>query len=55
MIVAVGAALTETAAVAVLVQPLAPVPVTVYTVLVEGDAVTVVPVVLESPVAGDHT
>jgi hypothetical protein len=53
--VAVGSAFTVTAAVAVLVHPFALVPVTVYNVLVAGDAETVDPVVAESPVAGDQT
>jgi hypothetical protein len=37
------------------VQPLASVPVTVYVVVAVGLAVTVTPVVADSPVAGDHT
>jgi hypothetical protein len=55
VIVAVGRAFTVTAAVAVLVHPFAPVPVTVYIVFVVVEEVTVEPVVAESPVAGDHT
>ena len=36
------------------VQPFASVPVTVYRVVVDGEAVTVLPVVLLRPVAGDQ-
>jgi hypothetical protein len=52
---ATGSAFTVTAAVAELAHPLAPVPVTVYIVFVVVEEVTVEPVVVESPVAGDHT
>jgi hypothetical protein len=37
------------------VQPFAPVPVIVYVVVTVGDAVTGLPVVALSAVAGDHT
>ena len=46
--------LTVTVTCAVAVQPLASVPVTVYVVVEEGLAETLAPVVLLSPVAGDH-
>jgi hypothetical protein len=50
----VGNALTDTIFVAVFTQPLASVPVIVYVTVVVGDAVTLVPVVADSPVPGDH-
>jgi hypothetical protein len=50
----VGAAFTITVFVAVFEQPLALVPVTVYVTVVVGDALTVAPVVAESPVFGAH-
>ena len=40
--------------VAVLVQPLASVPVTVYNVLADGFADTLLPVAADKPLAGDH-
>jgi len=46
--------LTVTVTCAVAVQPLASVPVTVYVVVEEGLAETLAPVVVLSPVAGDH-
>lgn len=52
--VMVGNAFTVTDIEAVLLQPAALVPVTVYVILLVGLAVTVAPVVAESPVAGDH-
>ncbi len=52
--VMVGAAFTITVFVAVFEQPLALVPVTVYVTVVVGDALTVAPVVAESPVFGAH-
>ena len=48
-----GVGFTVTVEAAVPVQPLS-VPVTVYTVVVAGSAVTTLPVVDESPVAGDQ-
>lgn len=50
----VGEARTFTVDIAVLLQPAALVPVTVYTPVDEGEAVTVAPVVAERPVAGDQ-
>jgi len=50
----VGKALTETWTVAVLVQPLTSVPVTVYVVVLEGFAVTLVPVVADRLAPGAH-
>jgi hypothetical protein len=52
LIVTTGKGLTVTVTVAVLVQPAALVPVTVYVVVAVGDAVTVVPVVELKPVEG---
>ena len=49
-----GSGLTFTVTCVDAVQPLASVPVTVYVVVEVGLAVTVVPVVALSPVAGDH-
>ena len=46
--------LTVTVTCAVAVQPLLPVPVTVYVVVEEGLAETLAPVVLLRPVGGDH-
>lgn len=51
--VTLGEAFTVIVDVAVFVQPLA-VPVTVYVVVVVGEAVTVAPVVVFNPVPGDH-
>jgi hypothetical protein len=50
----VGKGLTDTETVAVFVQPVAPVPVTVYIVDMTGLAVGVVHVLQESDAAGDH-
>lgn len=47
-----GAGFTVTEAVVVLAHPPLVVPVIVYTVVVEGEAVTVAPVVAERPVEG---
>jgi hypothetical protein len=47
-------AFTVTADVAVALQPLPSVPVTVYVVVVVGLAVTVVPVVGDKPATGNH-
>lgn len=52
--VMVGFGLMITATVLVAVQPEAVVPVTVYTVLIVGLAVTVAPVIALSPVVGDQ-
>jgi hypothetical protein len=49
-----GKGLTVTLTVSVFMQPLAPIPVRVYTVVVAGLAVGLAHVVQESPVAGDH-
>jgi hypothetical protein len=49
-----GFEMTATVTVAVCIQPLAVVPVTVYVVVVAGEASTVAPVVASSPVAGDQ-
>ena len=51
----VGLALMETVTLAFEVQPLAPVPVTVYKVFEAGDAVGDVQAVQERPVGGVHT
>ncbi len=51
----VGAALTVIAVLAVLEHPLASVPITVYVVVVIGDAETFAPLPDESPVDGLHT
>ena len=53
VIVTVGNGFTVTVTVAVLLHP-AVVPVTVYVVVAPGLAVTVAPVVADSPVAGDQ-
>lgn len=50
----VGSELTVTVTLAVLEQPVADVPVTVYVLVAEGDAVGLAQVVQESPVDGDH-
>ncbi len=50
----VGRAFTLTFRVAWSVHPFASVPVIVYTVVTVGLAVTLVPVVADSPVAGAH-
>jgi hypothetical protein len=50
----VGIGLTVTVTVVVPTQPAALVPVTVYVVVAAGFAVTLVPVVADKPVAGDH-
>ena len=52
--IAAGAGLTVTATGAVLAQPPDVVPVTVYTVVTVGVAVTVAPVVADSPEEGAH-
>ena len=49
-----GFEFTVTVTLAVFVAPSASVPVTVYVVLTEGLAITVAPVVVFNPVAGDH-
>jgi hypothetical protein len=49
-----GVGFTDTVTVAVLLQPAAEVPTTVYVVVDAGFAVTVDPVVALSPLAGDH-
>jgi hypothetical protein len=49
-----GVVLTVTVTVAVLVQPAADVPVTVYVVVDAGFALTVAPVVADKPVEGDQ-
>jgi hypothetical protein len=49
-----GTGLTVTVTVVVAVHPAAEVPVTVYVVVAGGLAVTEAPVVVLSPVAGDH-
>ena len=51
----IGKGLMVTVTLLVLLHPLTSVPVTVYIVVEEGLAVTVAPVVDESPEAGDHT
>ena len=48
-----GVVFTVTVTLALLLQPLV-VPVTVYVVVVDGFAVTLAPVVAESPVEGDQ-
>jgi hypothetical protein len=53
-VIAVGRGLTTTVFVAVLVQPIAFVPVTVYVVVADGVAVTEAPLVADSPVVGLH-
>jgi hypothetical protein len=50
----VGPGFTVIRTEAVLVHPVASVPVTIYVVVVSGLAVTVAPVVADKPVAGDH-
>lgn len=50
----VGSGFTVMVRVAVLTQPLALVPLTVYVVVTVGEAVTFAPVVTLSPVDGDH-
>ena len=50
----VGSVFTLTVTIAVLEQPAALVPVTVYVVVEPGLAVTLVPVVADKPVPGDH-
>ena len=52
--VSTGIAFTVTALVPVFTQPLALVPVIVYVNVLVGDAVTLAPVVAESPVPGAH-
>jgi hypothetical protein len=49
-----GKLFTVTVFAAVLLQPEALVPVTVYVVVIEGVAVTLAPLVAESPVAGNQ-
>lgn len=49
-----GELLTVTVTVAVEVQPAASAPVTVYTVVIVGEAVTIAPVVVFNPLAGDQ-
>jgi hypothetical protein len=49
-----GIGLTETVTVAVLLQPAALVPVTVYVIVDVGLAVTLAPVVADNPVDGDQ-
>ena len=46
---------TDTVTLAVLEQPLASVPVTVYVVFEVGEAMVLVQLVQDKPVAGDHT
>lgn len=50
----VGIGMTLSVTVVKFLQPSAEVPVTVYTVVVPGLALTVLPVVALSPVAGSH-
>ena len=47
-----GPGITVTVTVSVSVQPFADVPVTVYTVVIVGDALTAAPIVEDNPVAG---
>ena len=49
-----GAGITVTVTLAVFVHPFPPVPVTVYVVVDAGLAITVAPVVDDSPEAGPH-
>ena len=53
MVAVADAAFTVTVAFAEVV-PHEPTPVTVYVVVVAGDAITLTPVVALNPVAGDH-
>lgn len=50
----VGMGLTVTVTTSVFTQPFAFVPVTVYVVVLAGDALTLAPEVALRPVAGDH-